>query len=165
MSKCFKVVLLVICISILSLSFAYGKNMAKKTGIGFYQLSPIPGALSLRHLLSNKTALNFVCGLNFYERGGQDMHDVIMGIKLLSVVKSEKQLNAFIGGGLDLEFAGNGDSTTGYRMKFLTGIEYFFRGLPNLGFGAEIGLQLGEDIYENSFFGTTYGEVGVHYYY
>lgn len=165
MSKCFKAVMLVVCISILSVSFVYGKSMAKKTGIGFYQLTPIPRALSLRHWLSDKTALNFVCGLDFYEVAGEDAHDIVMGIKVLSVIKGEKQLNAFVGGGLDLEFAGNGDSTTGYRMKFLTGVEYFFHGLPNLGFGAEIGIQLGEDINENSFFGTTYGDVGVHYYY
>ena len=126
MSKCLKVVLLVVCISVLSLSFVYGKGMAKKTGVGFYQLSPVPGAVSVRHWVSDKTALNFVLGLNFFEVADENYHDVVMGMKILSVVKAEKQLNAFIGGGLDLEFAGNGDSTTAYRMKFLAGVEYSF---------------------------------------
>ena len=177
MSKCLKVVLLVVCISVLSLSFVYGKDMAKKTGVGFYQLSPVPRALSVRHWLCNKIALNFVLGLDFFEVAGENCHDVVMGMKILTVVKAEQQLNAFIGGGFDLEFAGNGDSTTAYRMKFLTGVEYFFRGLPNLGFGAEIGFQIGEDIGfrigedngfqigKDSYFGTTYGDVGIHYYY
>ncbi len=84
----------------------------------------------------------------------------------------EKQLNVYTGGGLSImpihtDDGHDEETNTGFGLMAFVGTEFFFDGLPNLGFDMEVGLQyLDFDEYRQfGSYGGGFTTVGVRYYF
>ena len=155
----------VLCIVSLASSFSFGRDMSKKTGVGFNsQLSGLGvDSLSVRYWFSKKMAVE---GLLGFSLGDDTIFNV--GGKFLTVLKEEQNLNIYSFGvaGIESYDPDLGKSDTALTLGGGFGVEFFFSDFPNLGFATEVGLNF-TDINDTSQFGTTAGwlsAVGIRYY-
>jgi len=95
-----------------------------------------------------------------------------IGAKLHVNVIREPSMNVYSGGGVGImpvstDFNDDSDNNVGFMLQGFFGMEFFFQGLPNLGFDVEIGLEY-VDYDEFQQFGTYgggFGLIGVRYYF
>ena len=139
---------------------------AGRIGVGFNsQLSNFGlTSLSLRYWLDRKIAIEGILGFSVGDIKGIDL-----GGKFLGVLKSEQNLNVYGFGLLGIESfdnTGTGGATNETKATVGGGLgtEFFFNGLPNLGFGAEIGLVYNGFSKSLTTFGNLITSVGIHYY-
>lgn len=145
----------------------YAKDLRGRLGIGFNSQLTERGvnSISTKYWLSSN--LGFQGTFGFVS--SDDYDELDLGGKVLFKIQDEKNLHVDTFGGLgfvsyDPEV---GDSDSGLAISGGLAIEYFFSGLPNLGFSSEIGMQF-SDINDNSSFRTTadtFITAGIHYYF
>ncbi len=151
-------------------------NLAQRVGAGFNSqigLTQHLDAASVRYWMDRDMGIQgdfAFLSLSPNNGGGQTAFGI--GGKFLYNVIEEKNMNLYAGGGIYV-FNQPVDTSTGTKMKTgfslgaLSGIEFFFQGLPNLGFNLE--LDLGVKHLDG--YGTTFGisadsiNAGVHYYF
>lgn len=141
--------------------------------------TPYSAGVSVRYYFTNLIGIEGSVGFGWYEldvekrQGGEGTADVNYSAislepKVLFNFLSEKQACVYGFGGLGLiHYEAEDDSDTGIRLSAGAGVQWFFYGLPNLGFSAEFGLTY-ETIGDLQFFGTFGGMLtsfGIHYYF
>jgi hypothetical protein len=138
-----------------------------RTGLGFNtQLTGNSGvavnSLSLRFWTSENFGLEPILGFYF----GDNITFFDLGFKFLSSIKKEENLRCYWYGLLGLEnWKIGSQSDTDMTIAGGLGVEFFLQGLPNLGFGAEIGAGYNSGA---KAFSTTAGlvsSVGMRYYF
>ena len=105
------------------------------------------------------------CGFNY-----SDAYDELdIGGKVYFKLKDEENLHvdAIAGLGFARVDPDEGNTETAKWISVGIGIEYFFSGLPNLGFSTEVGITM-TDYDDDTSFGTTgdsFVGAGIHYYF
>jgi len=154
-------------------SSASAVELSNMWGIGYSKsfLSQDSGisSLSVRYWVDKQLGIEGLFGVLAKERdGGVDERYYNMGARFLIKIVEEDNLHVYGGGGIALIYekpADDGDS--GVAAQGFAGVEYFFQGLPHLGFSSEIGLAL-KDVGDNTSFGTTgdsFMNMGIRYYF
>ena len=163
-SKLFTIFFLVV---LLLAGTVYAKDLKGQVGLGFNsQLSPDGmNSLSGKYWLNNELGFQAILGFNFSD----EVNEYDLGGKAMFKIKDEENMYVAAIGGLGIAHVNpdKGDSDTGWWASAGVGLEYFFSGLPNLGFSTEVGLQL-TDYRDNTAFGTaadTFVSAGIHYYF
>jgi len=150
------VVGLVILVIFLSLPIkSAAVDLESRVGAGYSASSPLSG-WSVRYWLSEALAVNGVIGFDLQT----DRNEFLLGGRIIYKAKDEKNLNLYLGGEVGANLRQNLDDN--FSIGPFAGAEYFFAGLPNLGFGAEIGAYY-QSI--DSDFATFFGGLVVHYYF
>ena len=146
---------------------AFAKDLKGNLGIGFNSQFNTQGgdSLSGKYWINNELAVQALLG--FYYSDTSDELD--LGGKVYFKINDEENLHvdAIAGLGLSRVDPDNGSTETATWFNVGIGIEYFFSGLPNLGFSTEVGLSLIDDDDDTSF-GTTadsFVGAGIHYYF
>lgn len=168
---------LAFALAALALSAPAGaKDLSGRWGVGFTKaLSPESTfgegltSLSVRYWLDKQLGLEGVLGYKLVNRDdGPDERYSSLGGRFLIKMVEEENLQAYGGAGLAFLYAKEGeDSGSGVGVEAFVGAEYFFQGLPNLGFSSELGLQL-SDTGDTTVFGTGGGsfiDFGIRYYF
>lgn len=172
--------------------FGVGVNWQTDASFSSYSAGIGVTSVSLKYHASPKFSIAGLLGFSYdsydpKEGEGQSASTIGVGGKLFYNIREEKQMNFYIGGGLmvlreghDVTDPGTGSvSTLLFKIPGYLGSEFFFNGLPNLGFSVEAGIELiigswtfepetGEETSIDLFkFGTAGGifSVGVHYYF
>ena len=135
------------------------KNLDGRVGFGLTYLDfTASPALSMKYFHTNLLSTVFVAGFN------TDVNTYQLGIKTVRQVVLEENLNVFLGvGGFLVNSTALG---TGVEFDALAGAEFFFAGLPNLGFQFEIGIGLrsqGRTTFRS--IGGGFGSGAIHYYF
>lgn len=155
---------------------AEAKDLAKRVGLGYnaqiaFEGFPFPGqdiklaGPSVKYVISPEIAVQGIFGLSMYSNA-VDVNIFFFGGKFLYNIIQEDNMNFYAGGGFGIVSAGNGDSETGIVIIGCVGEEFFFSGLPNLGFAAEMGLMIAS--MADATLVSTYGgflNLGIHYYF
>jgi len=130
-------------------------DLKGRLGVGYSALSPLSG-WSIRYWLSENLAVNGIFGFHFET----DSSEFLLGGRVIYKVKDETNLNLYLGGEIGADLRENADDN--FSIGPFAGVEFFLSGLPNLGFGAEIGAyyQSAEDA-----FATAFGRLVAHYYF
>ncbi len=147
---------------------ASAKDLTGQLGLGFNQQLRSAN-LSARQWKSRKIGWEGIFGFRIGEAGYKNVE---MGGKILYVIREEENMNVYATGGIGfsifkgMEVLGvEPDTEFNLRMVGGLGVEFFFQGLPNLSFGAEV--NMGYSDIDFSSFGIeidTIG-VGIHYYF
>jgi hypothetical protein len=129
-------------------------NLEGKIGVGYSDCSPLPG-WSLRYWLCEALAVNGIIGFHLET----DKNTFLLGGRIIYKVKDWNNLNLYLGGEIGGSWLQDPDNN--FSVGPFVGAEYFFAGLPNLGFEAEFG-----PYYESahSAYCTLSGGLAVHYY-
>ncbi len=151
---------------------AMAKDLSQRIGAGFNSqigLSNRLDAASVRYWFNRDMGVQGdVAFFNFSPDHGSSQTSFGIGGKFLYNVIKETNMNLYAGGGI-YAFTEPGlvDTEGGFSVSGLSGIEFFFQGLPNLGFNLELDLGLK---YLNQY-GTAFGlqadsiNAGFHYYF
>jgi len=146
---------------------AFAKDLKGNLGIGYNaQFSPEDlESLSGKYWINNEIAVQGLLGFKFSDSSD----DLDLGGKLYFKIKDEENLHvdAIAGLGYSRVDPDKGNTNTGAWINVGVGIEYFFSGLPNLGFSTEVGLTF-TDYDDDDSFGTTadsFVGAGIHYYF
>jgi hypothetical protein len=161
----------IVCAFILILGILTAPVLAKdlkgNLGIGYNaQFSPQDvTSVSGKYWINNELAVQGLVGFNFSDSSD----DFDLGGKIYFKIKDEENLHVDAIGGLGFSRADpdKGNTKTGTWINVGIGIEYFFSGLPNLGFSTEVGFTF-MDYDTNDSFGTTadsFVGAGIHYYF
>ncbi len=152
---------------------AEAKDLAKRVGLGYNSQIEVLGdedfqiaGPSVKYALSSEMVLQGVFGFINYSNG-QDLSALVIGGKFLYNIIQENNMNFYAGGGFGVINVSNAASETGIIVIGCVGEEFFFSGLPNLGFAAEMGLAI-ESIGDLGTYVGTYGgflNLGIHYYF
>jgi hypothetical protein len=152
---------------VLMTSSVMAKDLKGNLGVGFNsQFSPHGvDSISGKYWIGDKLAVQGLIGFNYSD--SRDEND--LGAKVYYKIKDEENLHAdaFCGLGFAHVNPDPGDAETAIWLSFGGGIEYFFSGLPNLGFSTEVGLTL-MDYDDDTSFGTnadSFIGAGIHYYF
>ncbi len=146
---------------------ALAKELKGNLGVGFNsQFSPEDlDSLSVKYWINNELAVQALLGFNYSD--GPSETDV--GGKVYFKIKDEENLH--VDGIMGLGFArvdpDKGSTETAKWLSIGIGLEYFFSGLPNLGFSTEVGLTM-MDYDDDTSFGTmadSFIGAGIHYYF
>jgi len=165
-------------------------DLVGKLGVGFNAqtiglwfstenaFTPYSAGVSVRYYFTDLLGMEASLGFGYYsmdvakrqgdQNGNVDYSAMSLEPKVLFNFLSEEQSVLYAFGGLGLmQYKANDDTETGIRVSAGAGIQWFFSGLPNLGFSAEFGAmyQTMDDI---TFFGTFGGMLasfGLHYYF
>ena len=143
------------------------KDLKGNLGIGYNaQFSPEDlESLSGKYWFNNEIAVQGLLGFNFSDSSD----DLDLGGKLYFKIKDEENLHvdAIAGLGYSRVDPDKGNTKNGVWINVGVGIEYFFSGLPHLGFSTEVGLTF-TDYDDDDSFGTTadsFVGAGIHYYF
>ncbi len=143
-------------------------SAARNVGIGFNsQFSNVGlNGISLRYWLSDALGIEGVLGFSF----GDNVRYFDLGGKILGVLRSEQNLTLYGFGLLGMEnreikIAGTTDSDTNIFIGGGLGAEFFLQGIPNLGFGTELGLIYNGWTEDFGTFASWMPSVGVRYYF
>ena len=167
------IALSLVAVALLLAPTAQAKDLADRWGIGFTQglASTDPGhtSLSVRYWLDNQLALEGKTGFSYAKRdNGPDERSFSVGGRFLIKVVEEENLHAYGGAGVSLlTEKHDGNSDQGVGAEVFGGIEFFFQGLPHLGFSTELGLVL-EEMGDRTDFRTDGGSfvnLGIRYYF
>lgn len=165
--KIFKL-LPVVCMCILLVAGTVSaKDLKGQVGVGFNSQLSQEGmdSLSAKYWLNNDLGFQGIFGFTF-----SDNYDEIdMGGKVMYKLIDEKNMYVAGIGGLGISHVDpdRGDDDTGWWLSGGVGLEYFFSGLPNLGFSTEVSIVF-SDYRDNSSFNTsadTAVSAGIHYYF
>lgn len=155
------------CALILVSSAVYAKDLKGDLGVGFNsQFSPQGvDSLSAKYWINNELCLQGIVGFSYSD----ETDEADLGAKVHFKIKDEENLHvdAIAGLGFAHVDPDYGDSETGTWISAGVGIEYFFNGLPNLGFSTEVGFSI-MDFDDNTTVGTsadTFVGAGIHYYF
>jgi len=148
---------------------AFAKDLKGTLGVGFNSqfgsededLDSISG----KYWINNELAVQGLLGFKYSE----EYDKLNMGGRVYFKIKDEENLHVDVIAGLGFTRfdpdQGNTDTATWINAGI--GIEYFFSGLPNLGFSTEVGLTF-MDHDDGTTFGTTadsFVGAGIHYYF
>lgn len=153
-------------------------------------------SLSIKYHTSPKLSIAGLLGFSYDsfdpEQGkGESASAIGIGGKFFYNIREEKQMNLYIGGGLmilrsaGIDYSPDPQAGTGsvsilvFKIPGYLGSEFFFSGLPNLGFSVETGIEIiigsrtfepdvGDESSTGLFkFGTAGGifSAGIHYYF
>jgi hypothetical protein len=118
-------------------------NATNRIGLGFNTQLTNAGisSVSARYWSDDRLGFEGLFGFAF----GNDTRYIDLGGKILLGIKKERNLNLYGFGLLGIENwnidrNGNSTSDTDVTVAGGLGVEFFFEGLPNLGFGTELGL-------------------------
>lgn len=155
---------------------ALAVNLAQRVGVGFNSqlgLTQRLDAASVRYWMDRDMAIQGdLAFLSLAPINGSGQTAFGIGAKFLYNIIEENNMSLYAGGGMNI-FNQPVDTPAGTRMKLgfnlgaLSGVEFFFQGLPDLGFNLE--LDLGVKHLDG--YGTTFGisadslNAGVHYYF
>ena len=146
---------------------ALAKDLKGNLGIGFNsQFSPQDvDSLSAKYWINNELAVQGLLGFNYSDTSDE----LDIGGKVYFKIKDEENLHvdAIAGLGFARVDPDKGSTETAKWLSVSIGIEYFFNGLPNLGFSTEVGLTM-TDYDDDTSFGTTgdsFVGAGIHYYF
>ncbi|MGD9209806.1 MAG: hypothetical protein PVI90_03470 [Desulfobacteraceae bacterium] len=145
----------------------FAKDLTGRLGVGFNtQLSASEtDAISVKYWYTDRLGIQGILGL----LSSDDYDEYNIGSKVYYKIKDEENLHVDAFAALAFTHIDPNDEDTDTDL-FLGGgfaIEYFFSGLPNLGFSSEIGLAF-VDYDDNNSFGTTADtaiSAGIHYYF
>jgi len=145
----------------------FAKDLKGRVGLGFNsQLSPNGiNSVSLKIWTTSDICIQPILGFQFTDL----VNEIDIGGKLLYKIKDEKSINVYAGGGIGIAIVDPdlGDSETAFSIGGILGVEYFFSGLPNLGFSSEIEFGV-SDYVDNTTIGLeadTFLTAGIHYYF
>jgi hypothetical protein len=145
----------------------FAKDLKGNLGIGFNsQLSPQGvDSISAKYWINNELCVQGLLGFRYTD----DADEMDLGGKVHFKIKDEENLHVDAIAGIGFAYVNpdQGDSDTATWLSGGVGIEYFFSGLPNLGFSTEVGLSV-MDYDDNTSFGTTadtFVGAGIHYYF
>jgi len=143
------------------------KDLKGNLGIGFNsQFSPQDvDSISGKYWINNELAVQGLLGFNYSDASDE----MDLGAKVYFKIKDEENLHVDAIGGLGFARVDpdEGDTETATWLSVGVGIEYFFNGLPNLGFSTEVGLTI-LDYDDDTSFGTaadSFIGAGIHYYF
>ena len=173
----------VVAMIVLSVAPAHAKVLAGRIGVGFNtQLATVfsgPGtiaststeSLSAKYWFTSAIGMQALLGFNTWRLGTTLNYDLETGAKFLYNVVQEENMNFFLDAGGGVLVVGHGKAGKNHDVGFTVmaggGLEWFFQGLPNLGFDVELGLQY-NDVGNYARFGSyggAFGTFGVHYYF
>jgi len=165
--KTTRLISVLVLVLVLTASPLMAKDLKGNLGVGFNsQFSPHGvDAISGKYWINNELAVQGLLGFNY-----SDSRDEIdLGAKAYFKIKDEENLHVDAIGGLGFARVDpdEGDTETATWVSVGVGIEYFFSGLPNLGFSTEVGLTI-MDYEDDTSFGTTADSfigAGIHYYF
>jgi len=165
--KVFKLLAVVCMCTLLVAGTVYAKDLKGQIGLGFNsQLSEWGmDSVSAKYWLNNDLGFQGIFGFTFSD----EADEIDFGGKVMyKLIDEQNMYVAGIGGlGLSRWDPDNGDSDTGWWLSGGVGLEYFFNGLPNLGFSTEVSIVF-SDYRDNSSFNTaadTAVSAGIHYYF
>ncbi len=165
--KLFKTLAVICLCTLMVAGTVYAKDLKGKVGLGFNSQLSENGmdSVSAKYWLNNDLGFQGIFGFTFSD----DVDELDLGGKVLyKLIDEDNMYVAGIGGlGMSRVDPDQGDSDTGWWLSGGVGLEYFFSGLPNLGFSAELGLVF-SDYGDNSSFNTsadTAVSAGIHYYF
>ncbi len=154
----------------------WAKDLSERIGAGFNSQIGINqhlDAASARYWFNKDMGIQGdFAFLNFSPNNGSSQTSFGLGGKFLYNVMEEANMNLYTGAGLyvfnqPVSTATGVEMKTGFSLGALGGIEFFFQGLPNLGFNLE--LDLGVKYLDG--YGTAFGisadtiNAGIHYYF
>ena len=151
-------------------SSALAKDLKGNLGVGFNsQFSPENlDSLSGKYWINNELAVQGLFGFNFSD-SSDESNDLEIGGKLYFKIKDEENLHVDIiaGVGFFRSDPDKGSTKDGTWVNAGVGLEYFFSGLPNLGFSTEVGVTFTDYDHDTSFGSTadTFVGAGIHYYF
>jgi hypothetical protein len=160
--------LLAACAGILFALPASAKDMSGSWGIGFTRGFDVTG-ISVRHWMDKQLGFEGILGYRLLNRdNGPDARAFELGGRFLINLVQEQNMHVYGGAGLSLlhrRFDDNSDNGVGAEV--FTGAEFFFQGLPNLGFSAELGIDLTDTKDTTTFgtFGGSFVSAGIRYYF
>ena len=165
--------ILVACTALLFALPASAKDLSGKWGVGFTKAFAPEGsglsAIGVRYWVDRQLGVEGLFGYKSVNRDDDDdRRDFNLGARFLIKMVEEDNLHAYGGAGLALLYSKVEDeSDTGVGVDAFVGVEYFFQGLPNLGFSSEVGLGL-SDVGSTTTFGTqgeSFVNLARHYYF
>ncbi|MEW6489035.1 MAG: hypothetical protein AB1578_14105 [Thermodesulfobacteriota bacterium] len=169
MKKLALVVLVLLCAALP----AGAKDLGGMWGVGFSKgFAPEGSGLSsvaVRYWVDRQLAVEVLGGFRLVDvDNGPDERFYNLGGRFLIKIVEEDNLHVYGGGGLAwLRQRSRGDSDNGVAVEAFAGVEYFFQGLPHLGFTSEVGLGL-SDVGDRTSFGTngeSFVNLGLRYYF
>ncbi|MCG6911639.1 MAG: hypothetical protein LJE94_16155 [Deltaproteobacteria bacterium] len=165
--KIFKLLAIICICTPLAAGTVCAKDLKGQVGVGFNSQLSEGGmdSISAKYWLNNDLGFQGIFGFTFSD----DVDEVDLGGKVLYKLIDEKNMYVAGIGGIGISHVNpdKGDDDTGWWLSGGVGVEYFFSGLPNLGFSTEIGLVF-SDYRDNSSFNTagdTAISAGIHYYF
>ena len=102
---------------------------------------------------------------------GDQTDEVTLGSKVIYPLKQEENMYVYVAGGMGVSYIDpeNDDDDMALSILPSVGVEYFFQGLPNLGFSSELGGRIffsdRSDEFESTANTGTSVTVGIHYYF
>jgi hypothetical protein len=139
---------LIVVVLLLVTSVAYSKNLSSRFGVGYNaQLSsvttgPSP-AIAVKYNFSPDYAASGFLG--FKASGKDNGSNFSIGAKVFRNAYQEDNANFYVGAGgavSSVKLPGSTKSDSGFDLLAFLGAEFFFDGLPNLGFTFEAGMTL-----------------------
>jgi len=145
----------------------FAKDLKGDLGIGFNSQfgSRDLDSISGKYWINNELAVQGLLGFSYSD----EYDELNMGGRVFFKIKDEENLHvdAIAGLGFTRFDPDQGNTDTATWINAGIGIEYFFSGLPNLGFSTEVGLTFMDDD-DGTTFGTTadsFVGAGIHYYF
>jgi len=128
--------------------------------------------LSMKFWFTERFGMNILTGFNFANYDDSSGYNITVAGKFAANIIMEESCNFYVGGGpgiavIHVDDGNDEDTSTGVILQGMSGIEFFFDELPNLGFDVELGLQY-MDVGKFQSFGTyggAFGLLGFHYYF
>jgi hypothetical protein len=167
-----KKAVLALCAGLLLAVPAAAKDLSGLVGVGFTNaFSGASGltSVSARYWVDKQLGIEGLVGFESVNRErGADLNRQVFAARLLLNFVQEDNLHLYGGAGLALlreEF--DDDSDSGLGLDLFVGAEFFFQGLPNLGFSSEVGLEISDDG-NTTFVGThggSFATFGIRYYF
>jgi len=156
--------ILILCIFVCP---AFAKDLKGTLGVGFNSQfgSEDLDSISGKYWINNELAVQGLLGFKYSD----EYDELNMGGRAYFKIKDEENLHvdAIAGLGFTRLDPDHGSTDTATWVNAGIGIEYFFSGLPNLGFSTEVGLTF-VDTDDDTIFGTTadsFVGAGIHYYF
>lgn len=179
-----QLLVLLLMAALLSASLASAKVLSMRIGVGFnsqiqaglaakgFADSITSQSVSVKYWINEAVGVQGLFGFSSYHRDSQGAFDILLGGKLLYNIIQEENMNFYFSGGLaalvlGIDSGKKHKEELGVSIFPGVGFEWFFSGLPNLGFSTEVGLQLSflDDYHEIGSYGGAFGLIGIHYYF
>ena len=125
------------------------RDLSRKFGVGYYQRGPIAqefniGSASLKYWLNPTDAVDMLIGYGGTLDGGDKIQEIFnLEMRYTRVMLQEGNHDLYWGGSLGFMSVTDRESKTddtGFTLRALLGIEFFFVTFPNIGISAELGV-------------------------
>lgn len=134
-------VLRVLCFGLVTLSFSsqiLAKDLTQRLGVGVRQDSQVSQAVVHYYPTADYTWVGGL-GLDTLSQASQTH----LSVALRRHIFFEQNLNYHAGGRVTFVSQDSGNQTdSGFALAAVSGVEFFFQGLENLAFQAEVGVEL-----------------------